>query len=77
MCLLKSIPIRDLFSSENIKYRKVNVTSDYFDKYTSTYPSLLFFMDGKMIGKVEGFYDMKDKEKMKSKVEKILDQSSD
>ncbi len=72
MCLLKSIPIRELVSGENIKYRKIRSTGS-LQRYTKTLPSLLFFSQGKMFGKIEGFYE--DKEKMKEMVKEILDKA--
>ncbi len=72
MCLLNSIPIRDIFKDMDIKYRKVDITTEkLLKKYNiKKLPSLLFFKEGKLIGKIEGYVD--DKDKMKKEVNKIV-----
>ncbi|MBU0670597.1 thioredoxin family protein [Patescibacteria group bacterium] len=74
MCLLKSIPIKDLFGKTAIKYRKVKIESDkLLKKYKiSELPTLLFFKKGKLLEKVIGFYDTKQKEQLIEKIKKII-----
>lgn len=74
MCLRCSIPFREIFKDEKLKYRKVKITSD---KLLSEYkikklPSLLFFLNGKIIGKIPGFYSVDEKTQLLEKVKKIL-----
>jgi thiol-disulfide isomerase/thioredoxin len=74
-CLLHSIPIKDLFEGgANVKYRKMEVKDDsLLKKYgVSKLPALLFFNDGKLVGKIEGFFEDKEISKMKKKIRKIL-----
>ena len=75
--MLHSIPIKELFSKQDIKYRKIEVISrDLTNKYNiESLPALLFFQKGKLIGKVEGYYETKDKKVIKRKVNKILNLS--
>jgi len=78
MCMLRSIPIRDLFDGMDIKYHKMEIATDskLMKKYEiDKLPSLLFFREGKLLGKVEGYFEEKDKEILKDKVAKILDLS--
>lgn len=74
-CRLHSVPIRELFENVNVKYRKVEVSEKdaILRKYgVEKLPSLLFLKNGKLIGKIEGYYDRKDKKKLLAKVNKIL-----
>lgn len=74
-CLLHSIPIKELFESINVKYRKVEVSEKdvILKKYrVKKLPSLLFFKDGKLVGKIEGYYNNSEKKKLLGKVKKIL-----
>ena len=73
MCMLKSIPINSLFKEINIKYRKVEADEELKKKYEIIkLPALLFFKDGKMLGKIEGYFENSEKEKLKAKIGKIL-----
>jgi len=74
-CLLHSIPIRDLFKDMDIKYRKIDVKENdsLLKKYKITeLPSLLFFKDGKLISKIEGYYEIGKKRELLTKVNKII-----
>jgi NAD-dependent dihydropyrimidine dehydrogenase PreA subunit len=74
-CLLFSIPVRELFEGFNVKYRKMEIKDKkgVFKKYAiSRLPALLFFKSGKLIGKIEGYYDKKQKESLSKKVLKII-----
>lgn len=68
MCLLKSIPIKeiaDTFDKET-RYRKIEVEKqETLEKYkVKKLPALLFFRDGKMIKKYEGYIEEEDKKKL-------------
>lgn len=74
MCLLYSIPIKMLFEDFDIKYRKMEIKDDsLLERYkVKGLPSLLFFRDGKMIGKIEGYFDIKQTEEIIKKINKII-----
>ena len=74
MCLYFSIPIKELFEGQDIKYRKVELKSDkILKKYNiKTLPALLFFKEGEFLGKIEGYYDKKKKEELLNKIKKII-----
>jgi NAD-dependent dihydropyrimidine dehydrogenase PreA subunit len=74
MCLLNSIPVKNLFKDMDIKYRKIEVEDNYLlDKYKiEKLPSLLFFKDGKLVGKIEGYFDISSIEEIKNKTNKII-----
>lgn len=75
-CLIKSIPIKELINSikEEVLYRKLEVqTNEFMKRYDiNELPSLLFFRDGKILGKVEGYYDETQKEKLIEKICTII-----
>ncbi len=74
-CLLRSIPIKDLFKHIDLLFYKVDVSnmSDLQAKYKVTkLPSLLFFKNGVLLGKIQGYYDLDHKEEFKAKIAKIL-----
>ena len=73
-CLLYSIPIKELFKDVEIKYRKIKAEDDtLLVKYKiKELPCLLFFKDGKLIGKMEGYYDNKKKKELNEKINKII-----
>lgn len=74
MCLLKSIPIKTLFKGRrDIKYRKIEKVDDFFDKYKiKKYPALLFFENGKLKGKIEGFFEVEKIEVLIKKIKEIV-----
>jgi NAD-dependent dihydropyrimidine dehydrogenase PreA subunit len=73
-CLLKSIPIKSLLAGKDLKFRKVEKADGFLDEFAiKEYPALLFFVQGKLIGKVEGFFAPEDKEKLIDKIKAILD----
>lgn len=74
-CLLHSIPIKELLEDKDIKYRKIEVEKG--DQLLEDYgvmqlPSLVFFKDGKLIGKIEGYYDYMKKLELDKKIAAIL-----
>ena len=77
-CLAHSIPIRALFEDLDFMYRKVDVSEN--GELMKTYnigklPALLFFKDGKLVGKVEGHYKPEDKMDLLEKIKKILEKN--
>jgi len=74
MCLRYSIPAKLLFKDMDIKYRKVQLKDDeLLKKYNvKKLPSLLFFKEGKLMGKIEGYYSIKGKEKIMEKINQII-----
>jgi len=66
MCLVKSIPIKDIFKNK-ILYYKININfapnliKDYKIK---TLPCLLFFKNGQLTGKIEGYYGLDKKNEL-------------
>lgn len=73
-CLLHSIPVKEFFKDIDIRYRKIEVKDDsLLKKYkVKKLPSLLFFKDGKLVAKIEGYYDFKKKKELKEKIDKII-----
>jgi len=74
-CLLYSIPIKELFEDIDVKYRKIEVGEgdSLLKKYqTGKLPALLFFKNGKLVGKIEGYYDFQRKKDLKKRINGIL-----
>ncbi len=73
-CLLRSIPLKNLFKGLDIKYRKMEVKDNsLLNKYKiKELPALLFFKDGRMAGKIEGYFESREREELKGKIDKIL-----
>jgi hypothetical protein len=76
-CLIQSIPIKELFDRINIKYRRQIVensdNNELVKKYKiKEFPSLLFFKDGKLIGKIEGYYEYSQKDELITQIKKII-----
>ena len=73
-CLLRSIPIKELVGHLNFRFRKVPAGKELIRKYSiKKLPALLFFDGDRLIGKIEGYYDKKKKDKLVGKVEKIVE----
>ena len=73
MCLLKSIPIKELLSGYSLKFRKLEIRKELIGKLKiKKLPALLFFQGGKCLGKVEGYFENKQKGVLAKKVEAIL-----
>lgn len=75
MCLLKSIPMKKIADAfdENTRYRKIEVTSDdVLKKYDiKELPSLLFFKDGVLKGKIDGYIDEDNEQELMNKIEEF------
>jgi NAD-dependent dihydropyrimidine dehydrogenase PreA subunit len=71
-CLLYSIPIKELFSGQ-IRYNKIELKTDkLLKKYKiKKLPALLFFNNGKLVGKIEGYYERSQIKEIKNKINKI------
>lgn len=74
MCLLYSIPIKELFKDIDVKYRKIEIKNEsLLKKYgVKELPTLLFFKAGKLIGKIEGYYGIKKEREIVKKINKII-----
>lgn len=73
MCLLKSIPIKELLKNYAVKYRKMETGKKLAKKYgIKKLPTLAFFQKGKLVGKVEGYYDKKKKEELVKRIKNII-----
>lgn len=74
-CLLKSIPIKDLTKDlpKDTLFYKAEASDEVMDKYdVKELPTLLIFEKGKYLGKVEGYYEVDDKQSAIEKVQNIL-----
>jgi len=73
-CLLRSIPIKELFQDKDIKYKKIEVKDDSLLKRykVKKLPTFLFFRGGELIGKIEGYYNNQGKGKLVEKINKLL-----
>lgn len=74
MCLLHSIPVKEFFEGVDVKYRKMKIEDNsLLEKYNvKKIPALLFFNDGKLMGKIEGYYESGEDEEIKRKINKII-----
>jgi len=76
-CRLHSIPIKELFADIKVKYRKIEVggRDQLIKKYQiRQLPTLVFFKNGKVLGKIEGYFPVKKKNFVASMIRKILQQ---
>lgn len=73
-CLRYSIPIKELFAGVDLKYRRFQARDDVLMKEfkVGKLPSLLFFKNGKLLGKIEGYFYQKDKRELVRKIKQIL-----
>ena len=73
-CLYCSIPIQQLFKDAGIKYRKVELTDDSLQKRfeVKKLPALLFFKEGKLLGKVEGHFPPEELSALEAKIKPFL-----
>lgn len=73
MCLLKSISIKELLRGYFVKYRKMIIGNELLGKLRiKKLPALLFFKKGKLLGKIEGYYEVKQKNELLQKIGKII-----
>ncbi|KKP68523.1 MAG: 4Fe-4S binding domain protein [Candidatus Moranbacteria bacterium GW2011_GWE1_35_17] len=73
-CLRKSIPVKEIFKGMDIKFRKMKNENDKIlnDYKIKSFPALLFFKGGKLLGKIEGYYDNAQKDILLDKVNVII-----
>ena len=72
-CLLHSIPVKELFKDIDLKYRKVRATDELIKEFKiKTLPALLFLKNWKLIGKIEGYFSISQKEELKEKIGAII-----
>ncbi len=74
-CLLKSIPIKELSQDlpKDTLFYKLEVDEELIEQYKlNNFPSLLIFKDGKLCGKIEGYYSEDDKEILFEKINDLL-----
>ncbi len=72
-CLLKSVPVKELFADYDVKFRKVEITDKLKTDYNiKELPCLLFFNQGKLIGKIEGFFSVEEKDEFLEKIKDII-----
>jgi len=65
-CMVKSIPMKELLG--DVKYRKIESVTLAKRYRVSKLPALLFFKDGKLIGKVEGYYGQDRKGELEKRI---------
>lgn len=74
-CLLKSIPIKELTKdllASTLFYKASfeNIENNLYE--IKEFPSLLLFSYGKLIGKIEGYFEESEKEELKNKINIIV-----
>ena len=77
MCLLKSIPIKEIANNfdKETRYRKIEVVSEKLLKEykIKELPALIFFKNNKILGKIEGYYSSENKQELVDRIKKILE----
>jgi Fe-S-cluster-containing hydrogenase component 2 len=73
-CLRKSIPIRELMPGKDIMFKKIKIKEDKIPKEfgINEIPCLLFFRDGKLDGKLEGYYGTENENEFKKKIQEMI-----
>lgn len=73
-CLLKSIPIKDLTKNlpKDTLYYKAKSDSNIDEYEIKKLPSLLVFQKGKLLGHVDGYYTIDEKDSIISKLDEII-----
>lgn len=74
-CLLKSIPIKDIASDmpSDTMFYKMEVNEELKQKYEiNELPSLLIFKDKNLLGKIEGYYSVEQKEDLINLIKEII-----
>lgn len=73
-CLLKSIPIKELLKDfpDSTQFYKVEITEALTNEYQiKELPALVAFENGRMIGKIEGYVDEDNKEKLMNEIQAL------
>lgn len=73
-CLLKSIPIKELIKdfSESTQFYKVEISETLTNEYQiKELPAIVAFENGRMIGKIEGYIDEDNKEKLINEIQAL------
>lgn len=73
-CLLKSIPIKELLKDfpDSTQFYKVEISEALTNKYQiKELPALVAFENGKMMGKIEGYIDEDNKEKLMNEIQAL------
>jgi len=77
MCLLKSIPIKEIADNfdKETRYRKIEVVSEKIIKEydVKELPALMFFKNNRFLGKIEGYYSTENKQELLDKTKEILE----
>lgn len=72
-CLRNSIPIKELMPGQDVLYKKVEVNQDTMKKFkVKSVPALVFFKNGKAIGKIEGYFYSDEIEELKSRLNSLI-----
>ncbi|MGV8151595.1 MAG: 4Fe-4S dicluster domain-containing protein [Candidatus Nanoarchaeia archaeon] len=73
-CLKRSIPIWRILKGKDILFKKVELKDDaLIKKYDiRKVPSLLLFNKGKLVGKINGFFDTEKEKELKNKLDKLI-----
>jgi len=73
-CLKRAIPIKRIFSDGNVAYKKMEaMDTDFLNKYNvKKLPAFLFFQEGKLLGKVEGFYNIAQEDDLLKKIGEVI-----
>lgn len=66
--------MKELFENVDLKYVKMEVKDDRLLKKfkVSELPALLFLKNGKLVGKIEGYFDIVKEKELKEKIDKIV-----
>ena len=73
-CLLKSIPIKELIKDfpESTQFYKVEISETLTNEYQiKELPAIVAFENGRMIGKIEGYIDEDNKEKLINEIQAL------
>lgn len=73
-CLLKSIPIKELANDlpKDTLYYKVESSNNIKEYEVNELPSLLVFKSGKLLGHIDGYYTIDEKEKLIDKINILI-----
>lgn len=74
-CLLKSIPLKEITENmpKDTRYYKADHTDSLMKKYDiKKLPALMIFKSGKMLGKIDGYYSVDEKEEFFTIINEIV-----